>query len=524
VYRKIFLILFVLLLTFPLPDSNFLIPNVLHAQGSDTLWTRTYGGAASDEARCVMECQDSGYAIAGSTASWGNGGSDMYLIRINPNGDTLWTKTYGGSEDDQGYALAQTLDSGLVIAGSTRSSGAGGSDVFLVKTDATGNALWQRVYGGVLDEQAFDVMELADHGYIVAGSTRSFGAGYLDVYVVRTDSAGDTVWTRTFGGTDNDYARSLTENAAGEFLVLGTTNSFGAGQGDLYLVRINAQGESLCTRAYGGLADNRGYCIQSTSDGGYIISGTSFFSLLDYEFLLVKLDSLYNEEWIQCNGSLNADCAYAVRSVRTGGYVYAGNFSFEMYLARTDTMGLNYWAQFYGGDYTDCAYSIEVTSDGGYIIAGVTNSFGAGENDAYVIKIGPDPTNVAEAKEREIGSLALSVYPNPFRTRIDIRYRIHVTGSSNHAGQGHDPAQRGFSLARLRKPEGLPCLKIFDATGRLVKQFNRLSAKQFGGIQPFNRITWSGTDEVGRKVPAGVYFIQLETEFLRETKKVTVLK
>ncbi len=471
----------------------------LYAQEPDTLWTRTYGGIASDDARCIIQCQDSGYAMVGSTASWGNGGSDMCLIRINPNGDTLWIKTYGGSENDEGYALVQTCDSGFIIAGSTWSFGAGNSDAYLVRTDNAGNALWQRTYGGALEEQAFDVVELADHGFILAGSTRSFGAGLRDVYMIRTDSAGDTVWTRAFGGTSNDYARSLAQNAAGEFLALGTTNSFGAGQGDIYLVRINAQGESLSTRAYGSSTDNQGYCVRSTPDGGYIVSGTSFFSLLDYEFLLVKLDSLCNEVWVECNGSLNADCAYAVRPVRTGGYVYVGNFSFELYLVRTDTMGYNYWAQFYGGDYTDCAYSVQVTPDGGYIIAGVTNSFGAGENDAYVIRIGPDETGMAESKEREIRPLTISVYPNPFYEKLAIKYQI-----SNNKCQMNDK---------------LPIsIKIYDAVGRLVHQFNHLT------VQSFNRLTWSGADETGRKVPAGIYFIRLETDFLRETRKVLLLK
>ena len=161
-------------------------------------------------------------------------------IALEP-GDTLWTRTYGGSREDRGYSVQQTSDGGYIIAGGTESFGAGERDVYLVKTDSSGDTLWTRTYGGSYQDQGFSLQQTSDGGYIIAGVTRSFGAGGYDVYFVKTDSSADTLWTRTYGGSDDDRGRSVQQTSDGGYVIAGYTGSFGAGYSDVYLVKVSGE-------------------------------------------------------------------------------------------------------------------------------------------------------------------------------------------------------------------------------------------------------------------------------------------
>ncbi len=175
----------------------------LFPQGPDTLWTKAFGGTNEDYGRSVQETSDGGYIIAGYTKSFGAGSYDVYLIKTDANGDTTWTKTYGGSNIDQGYSVEQTSDGGYIIAGNSKSFGAGLDDVYLIKTDANGDTTWTKTYGGSNIDQGYSVEQTSDGGYIIAGYTKSFGAGSYDVYLIKTDANGDTTWTKTYGGSKN---------------------------------------------------------------------------------------------------------------------------------------------------------------------------------------------------------------------------------------------------------------------------------------------------------------------------------
>ena len=156
----------------------------------DTLWTRTYGGAAGDYGYQVRPTvSDSGYIVVGNTYSFGAGDSDMYLVKTDGYGDTLWTRTFGGASVEYGYSIQETSpETGYIIAGSTRSFGEGNYDAYVIKTDDLGRPLWTRTYGGTAYDDGYSVCQTApDSGYIVAGSTRSFGAGVYDIYVIKTE-------------------------------------------------------------------------------------------------------------------------------------------------------------------------------------------------------------------------------------------------------------------------------------------------------------------------------------------------
>ena len=194
---------------------------------------RTYGGGFSDVAHSVVQTLDGGYAIAGFTWSSGAGVSDVYLIRTDSLGSVLWDSTYGGISYDIGNSVQQTSDGGYVITGNTRSSGAGLNDVYLIKTDSLGNTLWSTTYGGDSSDVGRSVAQTLDGGYIIAGETWSFDPGTSDVYVIKTDSLGNVLWDTTYGGSFNDFGYSVQQTSDSGYIIAGQTFSFGAGLGDV---------------------------------------------------------------------------------------------------------------------------------------------------------------------------------------------------------------------------------------------------------------------------------------------------
>jgi hypothetical protein len=235
----------------------------------NTLWTREYGGPTFDGGICIQMTSDGGYIIVGGTSS---SGGDVYLLKTDSLGDTLWTRTYGGADNEGGVSVQQTSDSGYIIAG-TRSIGPGMADIYVIKTDSLGDTLWTKIFGGIWQEEGRSVQKTADGGYIIAGTTRSFGASNGDVYVVKTDSLGDTLWTKMYGGLGVDNGRSIQQTSDGGYIITGSTEFWGAI--DLYLVKTNSFGDTLWTKTFGDTAREVGRSVQQTSDGGYIIVGST---------------------------------------------------------------------------------------------------------------------------------------------------------------------------------------------------------------------------------------------------------
>jgi hypothetical protein len=265
--------------------------STISASLAQTVFQRTYGGNIDDRGYSIQQTSDGGYIIAGITNSFGAGNYDVYLIKTNSLGDTLWTHTYGGDIDDWGYSVQQTSDGGYIVAGHTSSFGAGPYDVYLIKTNSLGDTLWTRTYGGDFIDWGYSVQQTSDGGYIITGYNYSF-ADVTDVYLIKTNSVGDTIWTRTYGGTSYDVGYSVQQTSGGGYIIAGYTSSFGAGNYDVYLIKTNSVGDTLWTHTYGGTANDVGLSVQQTSDGGYIIAGiTNSFRTGNYDVYLIKTNS-----------------------------------------------------------------------------------------------------------------------------------------------------------------------------------------------------------------------------------------
>jgi hypothetical protein len=393
-------------------------------------WTRTYGGADSDVGFSAQQTMDGGYIIAGWTRSFGTGLGDVYLIKTDPWGDTLWTRTYGGPDEEVCYWVQQTADSGYIVAGGTCSYGPGtptSPNIYLVKTDAWGDTLWTRTYGGEGGDYANCVQQTPDGGYIVTGATESASIGNYDAFLIRTDADGDTLWNRTYGGSSYDGGGYVQRTSDGGYVIAGSTQSFGPGTPsflNVWLIKTNSAGDTLWTRAYGGEQEDGGHSAQQTWDGGYIISGdTKSYgpgTPTYYNVYLLKTDGQGDTLWTRTYGGSRNDYGYCVRQTADSGYIMAGRFSTatnaQAYLVKTDGNGDTLWTKTYGGTDADWARSVRQAADGGYIIAGQTASYGAGGWDAYLIKT--DAAGMAGVEGHPGASPParppLWVRPNPF--------------------------------------------------------------------------------------------------------------
>ena len=357
---------------------------------------KAYGGLGDDNANSVWQTADGGFIIAGSTTSYGadTTNSDVYLFKTDSHGDTLWTRTYGGDSTDYGFSVQQTTDGGYIIVGSTNSFGAGNADVYLIKTNSAGDTMWTKTYGGTNIDVGNYVRQTFDGGYIIAGYTMSYGAGNFDVYLIKTNSAGDTLWTRTYGGTFTDLGYSVQQTTDSGYIVTGYRNISIGGAYDAYLIKTNSIGDTMWTKSYGGTNNDEGYSVQQTTDGGYIIAGeTQSFGIVGLQYVyLIHTNAVGDTLWTRIYGGIIVGNAQgnSVQQTTDGGYIIAGSTGTNVdyfYLIKTDSVGDTLWTKTYGGTSNSQCYSVQQTTDGGYIITGYSNSFSVGgTNKVYLIK------------------------------------------------------------------------------------------------------------------------------------------
>ena len=356
------------------------------------VWQKVFGGSNDDRAYSIQQTSDGGYIVAGYTWSSSNR-EEVYILKLDANGNKVWEKTFGGSYDDRAYCIQQTSDGGYIVAGYTSSAGVGSYDVYILKLDTNGNEVWSKTFGGSSDDLAYFIQQTSDGGYVVAGYTWS-SSKWEDVYILKLDANGNKVWEKTFGGSDNDGAYSVQQTNDGGYVAAGYTKSFGSGWYDAYVLKLDENGNNVWEKTFGGNSWDEACSIQQTSDGGYIVAGyTSSFGSGSYDVYILKLDTSGNEVWSKTFGESSDDLAWSIQQTSDGGYIVAGyTKSFgaggeDVYILKLDAVGNKVWEKILGGSYDERAYCIQQTSDGGYIVAGYTSPFGAGNYDVYIIKM-----------------------------------------------------------------------------------------------------------------------------------------
>jgi len=341
-----------------------------------------------------------------------------------------WQKCLGGSNDDWAYSIQQTSDGGFIVAGYTNSNDGdvsgnhGDSDAWIVKLNSSGDIEWQKCLGGTNVDVANSIQQTSDEGFIVACYTNSIDGdvsgnhGSSDAWVVKLDSSGDIQWQKCLGGTSTDEANSIQQTSDGGFIVAGKTWSNDGdvsgnhGDRDAWVVKLSSSGNILWQKCLGGTNWDKAYSIQQTSDGGFIVAGSTESNDGDvsgnhvsYDAWVVKLNSSGDIEWQKCLGGTNWDYAYSMQQTSDNGFIVvcytnsddgdvSGNHGESDYwVVKLDSSGDIQWQKCLGGTSTDEANSIQQTSDGGFIVAGGTYSNDGdvsgfhGYRDAWIVKL-----------------------------------------------------------------------------------------------------------------------------------------
>ena len=365
-------------------------------------WAAIYGEVNAETAQTIRQTSDGGYIVAGETKSFDTAGKeiiDSLVLKLGSDGTVEWQKSYGGAGWDWANSLQQTDDGGYIVAGMTLSFGAGSRDFWVFKLRHDGTVEWQKTYGGDDWDEAISIQQTSDKGYIVAGMTGSFGAGEFDFLVLKLRPNGTVEWQKTYGGIKEEQARSIQQTSDGGYIVAGMTRSFGAGAYDFLVLKLRPNGTVEWQKTYGGDIEDWSASIRQTSDGGYIVAGmTTSFNTGGGDAWVLKLRPDGTVEWQKTYGGSDADWAFSIQQTSDGGYITAGwttSFNAEDKEIRNCSVlklrpdGDVEWRKTYGRG-AERAESIQQTDDGGYIVAGWTAYFGTEDSGIWVFKLRPD--------------------------------------------------------------------------------------------------------------------------------------
>jgi len=400
------------------------------------LWQKCLGGSSDDFARCVQQTKDGGYIVVGFTysaqgdVSANHGESDIWILKLDADGDIQWQRSLGGSSYDEAYSVQQTVDESYIIAGYAFSndgdvSGKHGSwDGWIVKLDKDGNIQWQRCFGGSSDDRAYSVQQTNDGGYIFVGEASSNDGdvsgnhGANDGWVVKINANGAIQWQKCVGGSDFEAISHVQQTADGGYALAGYTTSRDGdvkgnhGRKDAWIVRLDQSGKIEWQKCLGGSDWDEAYNIRQTKDGGYVVAGYTQSkngdvtkNQGDYDYWVVKLDKTGKIEWQRSLGGSARDAAMGIQQTTDGGCLVAGytqsnngdvsgnHGQADIWLVKLSENGNIEWQKCFGGSYEDKAYSVQQIA-GGYILVGQTKSNDGdvkanhGSSDFWVLKLG----------------------------------------------------------------------------------------------------------------------------------------
>ena len=368
-------------------------------------WSAIYGGMEYDNGYYAQETQDGGYVLAGETlVDYGEEDSAAFLVKLNSDGVEEWNRTFGGPGLDSVYSVKQSEDGEYLLAGSLESRGdlgAGLSDAWLIKTDSNGTEEWNKTFGGADYDSLHCIQKTEDGGYILAGGTSSFGAGFSDAWLIKTDSEGTEEWNRTFGGNSSEYAFFVNKSSDGGYIMAGYNNSSDPYIYNAWLIKTDSKGNEEWNKTFGGRNKTFGgtyfdcaYAVQELESREYVIAGIVSDFGAKSDAWLIKTDSNGTEEWNKTFGGPNRDRFNSAQRTRDGGLILAGQTrltsnpdDYEAWLIKTDSNGNEEWNNTFEGESRYANFnSVQEISDGGYVLAGETGS----GTDAWIVKVSPE--------------------------------------------------------------------------------------------------------------------------------------
>jgi len=466
------------------------------AQAPDTMWTKVYGGSNREYGYDIQQTIDGGYIIVGKTNSFGAGAFDLWLIKTDSYGDINWTKTYGGNSDDEGRSVQQTSDGGYIIIGNIKPVSINDEDIWLLKTNELGDTLWTKIFGDYSWDKGYSVQQTSDGGYIVVGFTKSFGAGSKDIWLIKTDSSGDTLWTKTFGTAWDDEGYDVYQTKDDGYIITGYSS---AGPSDyIWLLKTDQDGDTLWTRNYGGTHGGKGLSVLQTIDDGIVLTGYYYYSSQYYfhaDVHLIKTNIIGELIWDK--KLWHSGIGNSVQETSDQGFIVVAQSTFDetgntgnLYLIKTNSLGDTIWTRKYLSNQSGIGYSVKQTTDEGYVFTGFIQA-DIFNSDVAIIKTNPDSGIVSVKDYININYSRFYLvqnYPNPFNPSTSIQYEV---------------SSRQFVS-----------LKVYDVLGNEVATL--VDEEKSAGSY---KVEFDGTD-----LSSGIYFYQLKAGSFVETKKMVLLK
>ncbi len=379
----------------PNEESNMINPSVSDTGIQSNLsvyWNQTFGGTnGEDIGRSMVRCSSGGYLIAGWTNTSGAGDFDAILMKVFNNGTQDWNHTYGGTDEDFAYQVTECSGGGLAVFGDTKSFGPGGRELWLVRTDDSGNHLWNVTHGKVSGEDlGRSFVECDSGGFALCGVTINQSS---DVWLIRTNPAGVHLWNKTYGGIEVDrcfQSHSIVECAGGGFCIAGYTISYGAGESDVYLIRTDAFGNMLWNKTYGGIYLDRPQALIECSSGGFLITANSM-SYADGGAWMIRTDAFGEVLWNRTfNNTELGGAKFAVETPNrsfliAGGSSEEGAGQGDGALILVDPQGNYVWGCMYGSATGDGVNSFVDLGNGDYTWVGYTHNWGTNDQDIWIV-------------------------------------------------------------------------------------------------------------------------------------------
>ncbi len=462
----------------------------------DTLWTKTYGLDNWDIANSIDQTTDNGFIIAGYTSSFDSTNYNILAIKTNDIGDTVWMRIYPFFGCQKGHSVYQTSDNGFIIAGS--SSRYSNNDSYLVKANSSGEIEWNSTWRLNRDNAAYYVVEAADGGYATVGYKYlgphpDYG---IDILLIKYDSLGTPIWDRSFGGGEKEIGYCIQQTSDLGFIICGLEHSYGPDRDkqDFYLLKTDSLGRSQWYEDYDN-DDNyeTAKSVKQLDDGGYIVVGYSSNSITS-DIFVVRVDEEGNEIWTNTYGGSASDFASDVEITEDGGFIISGYTTsyeqgwYDALIIRVDSDGSVLWTRTYCTGLATAAYSLTQTNDGYFALAGECFISEESNWDIWIAKISDCNTDIIDLNPFPQKVSVYNNYPNPFNTATTIQFDLNTEDYVN--------------------------LEVFNVKGQKIKILINESRNQGKHTIYWNASSYS----------SGIYFYKLTTGDKSFTKRMTLLK
>ncbi len=401
-------------------------------------WMKTYDfNNNEDGPLCVVQDQSNNYYLVGYSKSDADN-EDGLIVKTNQNGDTLWSKIFGSNGNDRVYSVCQTFDNQFVAVGRTGSEVKNTSDFWAVKFTNSGEIIWNKHYGGPYIEWALSVVNLSDTGFVLAGFEQF---NTTDALLIKINQNGDSLWSKSYGGSENDWIGNVITTFDNNLFLTGFTCSFNETHSeDVWLLKTNLNGDTIWTKTYGGNQNDWGRAAVQCADSGFCIAAnTETFGNGGTDAWLIRTDENGDSIWTKTFGGAEDDWLYAAidetnskKIVAGGGTHSFGNGDADGWLIETSASGDSLFMRTYGGESFDLINNIKADTDNSFILAGHSSSYNPVTTDAWLLKTDSlgciEGMNIQNTEKNSNSERVISVSPNPFHDKANIHVRIEQSG------------------------------------------------------------------------------------------------